>query len=107
MLDVEVTENPLVTDVDEAADILAAPKQAGLSTSLDDFGSGYSSLAYLVRLPIDTLKIDKSFVWALGNAPKRRSIKKAGRQMARSSCCSDQLTSAHQNFTRSPLTTPT
>lgn len=74
MLDVEVTENSLVTDVDEAADILTALKQAGLSTSLDDFGSGYSSLAYLIRLPIDTLKIDKSFVWALGNAPNALGV---------------------------------
>lgn len=84
MLDVEVTENSLVTDFDEAADILTALKQAGLSTSLDDFGSGYSSLAYLVRLPIDTLKIDKSFVWALGHAPNAPGIINAIIALARS-----------------------
>lgn len=65
MLDVEVTEDSLVSDVETATSVLAALKQAGISTSLDDFGSGYSSLGYLIRLPIDTLKIDKSFVQAL------------------------------------------
>ncbi|MGT2491864.1 EAL domain-containing protein [Cupriavidus basilensis] len=57
-----------MSDVEKASSVLDALKQAGVSTSLDDFGSGYSSLAYLVRLPIDTLKIDKSFVWALGRS---------------------------------------
>lgn len=66
MLEVEVTENSLMTDIQAGSQILAALRQAGISTSLDDFGSGYSSLAYLVRLPINTLKIDKAFVRALG-----------------------------------------
>ncbi|WP_236572448.1 putative bifunctional diguanylate cyclase/phosphodiesterase [Burkholderia sp. 8Y] len=74
MLEVEVTENSLVTDIDEAARILGALKEAGLSTSLDDFGSGYSSLAYLVRLPIDRLKIDKSFVWAMEKTPNALGV---------------------------------
>lgn len=65
MLDIEVTEDSLVGDIENATSVLAALKQAGISISLDDFGSGYSSLGYLVRLPIDTLKIDKSFVQAL------------------------------------------
>ncbi|MFM0271806.1 EAL domain-containing protein [Paraburkholderia aspalathi] len=64
MLEIEVTEDSLVSDIEQATSVLAALKQAGIFTSLDDFGSRYSSLSYLVRLPIDTLKIDKSFVRA-------------------------------------------
>ncbi|MGT2434110.1 putative bifunctional diguanylate cyclase/phosphodiesterase (plasmid) [Cupriavidus basilensis] len=84
MLDVEVTENSLMSDVEKASSVLDALKQAGVSTSLDDFGSGYSSLAYLVRLPIDTLKIDKSFVWALGEAPRAMAVISATIGLARS-----------------------
>ncbi|SMP81662.1 sensor domain-containing protein [Noviherbaspirillum suwonense] len=74
VLDIEVTENSLVSDIEKAGSVLAALKQAGLSTSLDDFGSGYSSLGYLVRLPIDTLKIDRSFVQALVDSEKAPAI---------------------------------
>jgi EAL domain-containing protein (putative c-di-GMP-specific phosphodiesterase class I) len=74
MLDIEVTEDSLVSDIEKATSILSALKQAGISTSLDDFGSGYSSLGYLVRLPIDTLKIDKSFVRALAESQKASTV---------------------------------
>jgi EAL domain-containing protein (putative c-di-GMP-specific phosphodiesterase class I) len=74
MLDIEVTEDSLVSDIENATSVLAALKQAGMSTSLDDFGSGYSSLGYLVRLPIDTLKIDKSFVRALIDSEKASAV---------------------------------
>ncbi|MFM0032453.1 EAL domain-containing protein [Paraburkholderia madseniana] len=74
MLDIEVTEDSLVNDIEKATSVLAALKQAGISTSLDDFGSGYSSLGYLVRLPIDTLKIDKSFVRALVDSEKASAV---------------------------------
>lgn len=65
MLDVEITEDCLLSDIEMATSVLAMLKQAGISTSLDDFGAGYSNLSYLVRLPVDTLKIDKSFVRGL------------------------------------------
>lgn len=74
MLDIEVTEDSLVSDIEKATSVLAALKQAGISTSLDDFGSGYSSLGYLVRLPIDTLKIDRSFVQALVDSKKASAV---------------------------------
>jgi diguanylate cyclase (GGDEF)-like protein len=74
MLDIEVTEDSLVSDIGKATSVLAALKQAGISTSLDDFGAGYSSLSYLVRLPIDTLKIDRSFVRALAESGKASAV---------------------------------
>lgn len=74
MLDIEVTEGSLVSDIEKATSVLAALKQAGISTSLDDFGAGYSSLGYLVRLPIDTLKIDKAFVRALVKSEKASAV---------------------------------
>lgn len=74
MLDIEVTEDSLVSDIEKASSVLATLKQAGISTSLDDFGAGYSSLSYLVRLPIDTLKIDKSFVRALVDSEKASAV---------------------------------
>jgi len=84
MLDIEVTEDSLVGDIDKATLVLAALKQAGLSTSLDDFGSGYSSFGYLVRLPIETLKIDKAFVQALAESPKASAVIRGIVALARS-----------------------
>lgn len=71
---IEVTEESLLSDIEKATSVLAALKRAGISTSLDDFGSGYSSLGYLVRLPIDTLKIDRSFVQALVVSEKASAV---------------------------------
>ncbi len=58
----ELTENILVENLDATIDSMSALKKQGISFSLDDFGTGYSSLQYLKRLPINQLKIDKSFV---------------------------------------------
>jgi diguanylate cyclase (GGDEF)-like protein len=84
MLDVEVTEDSLMTDFESAASVLHELKSQGLSTSLDDFGSGYSSLSYLIRLPIDTLKIDRSFVHALGRSPNALAVMRGVIGLARS-----------------------
>jgi diguanylate cyclase (GGDEF)-like protein len=61
-LELEITETAAMTDASAAQDVLERCRALGLSVSLDDFGTYYSSLAYLKRLPIDNVKIDKSFV---------------------------------------------
>ena len=61
-LKLELTESIVLDDVDDALHKMQALKAAGISFALDDFGTGSSSLSYLTRLPIDQLKIDKSFV---------------------------------------------
>jgi diguanylate cyclase (GGDEF)-like protein/PAS domain S-box-containing protein len=62
----ELTEGVLIDDVEATAAKMAALREHGVGFALDDFGTGYSSLAYLRRLPLDQLKIDQSFVQALG-----------------------------------------
>jgi diguanylate cyclase (GGDEF)-like protein/PAS domain S-box-containing protein len=61
-LEIEILESAAIADMDVAVSRLAAIKATGVVISLDDFGTGFSSLAYLRRLPVDTLKIDRSFV---------------------------------------------
>ncbi|MBI5088776.1 MAG: EAL domain-containing protein, partial [Actinobacteria bacterium] len=63
---VEMTETTVMDDIDLTVDILQQLKRMGLSVSIDDFGTGYSSLEYLHRMPIDEVKIDRSFIAGLG-----------------------------------------
>ena len=65
-LTIEVTENVMIANPKKAAATLRQLQRLGLGLSLDDFGTGYSSLAYLSQLPVNSLKIDRSFISALG-----------------------------------------
>lgn len=62
LLEIEITEGVMINNMNETIDKLQALKDMGLRVSLDDFGTGYSSLNYLQMLPLNTLKIDKSFI---------------------------------------------
>lgn len=62
LLEIELTESLLLQDIDVGIDILREMKGLGVQVAIDDFGTGFSSLSYLKRLPVDKLKIDKSFV---------------------------------------------
>ena len=61
----ELTESTLIEDLDAGVALIERLKELGVSLALDDFGTGYSSLSYLKRLPVDTIKIDRSFVSGL------------------------------------------
>ena len=73
-IEVEITESMLIKSFDKNLKILQQIKELGVSIALDDFGTGYSSLNYLTKLPIDVLKIDRSFVIDLITNPKSKCI---------------------------------
>lgn len=74
LLELELTESVAVFDVDRATSIMYQLKELGVTLSLDDFGTGFSSLSYLMRLPVDKLKIDRSFVSGLQDSARSRAI---------------------------------
>lgn len=73
----EITESVLMADMHNAQHILEKLRAEGIRFFLDDFGTGYSSLSYLKRLPIDGLKIDRSFVRDLDTDPDSQAIARA------------------------------
>lgn len=73
-LDVELTENTLMGDIEGNSRTLLALRDLGVQVTVDDFGTGYSSLSCLVRLPINAIKIDQSFITQLDSSPERQAV---------------------------------
>ncbi len=74
LLELEVTESFLLNSLEETAALLSQLKRMNIKVSIDDFGTGYSSLSYLRQLPLDTLKIDKSFIDVVAEEGSGKSI---------------------------------
>ncbi|HUF86623.1 MAG TPA: EAL domain-containing protein [Thermohalobaculum sp.] len=83
-LEIEVTETVLMTHAEAAVPILQCLRGKGVRIALDDFGTGYSSLSYLQKFPVDTLKIDQSFVRKIGALPDGAALVTAVINIARS-----------------------
>lgn len=83
-LELEITESTLVSSLMDATKLLNNLQELGVKISLDDFGTGYSSLNYLTKMPIDTLKIDKSFIDNICNSTKDSCIAESIIQLAHS-----------------------
>jgi predicted signal transduction protein with EAL and GGDEF domain len=75
-IDFEITETALMTNFDRAREAILTLKRIGAQISLDDFGTGYSSLNYVHRLPLDKIKIDRSFVQEMEASALARDIVK-------------------------------
>jgi EAL domain-containing protein (putative c-di-GMP-specific phosphodiesterase class I) len=83
LLELELTESQTLDDSDTTINIMLALKRLGVSLSLDDFGTGWSSLSYLRRFPIDRIKIDRSFVKDLLSQPAAEEVVKTILTMSR------------------------
>ncbi len=76
-LELEITEGVLIEDFERGLALLRRLKALGVRISMDDFGSGYSSLTYLQAFPFDKIKIDRAFVMNLGHNPQSAAIVRA------------------------------
>ena len=76
-LEIEVTESAIVRDLEAARDVLSSLRDAGVRIALDDFGTGYSSLYHLRNFKLDKIKIDRSFIRAMGSEAESAAIVRA------------------------------
>lgn len=83
-LGIEITETALLGSRTEAAEVLTAVRDLGVHIAVDDFGSGYSTLKYLQELPVDSVKIDRSFVVGCASSMRNRSVLSSLVQLAKS-----------------------
>ncbi|WP_046962229.1 GGDEF domain-containing phosphodiesterase [Alcanivorax sp. NBRC 101098] len=84
LLELELTESLIMEDMEQNIELLQQLRSRGVELALDDFGTGYSSLSYLKRFPVDTLKIDRSFIMELDKNPDDAAITRAIIDMAHS-----------------------
>ena len=73
-LELEITESLIMENIEENIPKLRAVRELGTTIAIDDFGTGYSSLSYIAKLPINALKIDRSFIVEIPNSPDAMSI---------------------------------
>jgi len=104
LLELEVTESSVMHSIDRAIEVLSALKAMGVRLAIDDFGTGYSSLAQLKRFPIDTLKVDRSFIRDIPGDAEDRAIAEAiiamGRTLSLTVVAEGVETIEQQNFLR-------
>jgi EAL domain-containing protein (putative c-di-GMP-specific phosphodiesterase class I) len=82
-IDLEITESMIMEDIGRSIEKLSAIRALGVGLSLDDFGTGYSSLSYIAKLPVTTLKIDRSFIAAMSESAEHMAIVSAVISLAR------------------------
>jgi EAL domain-containing protein (putative c-di-GMP-specific phosphodiesterase class I) len=98
-LRVEITETLAMTNPEQMVEALSRLRNLGVRLAIDDFGTGYSSLTYLKRFPVDTLKIDKSFISSLGVDPEDTAIVRATLALAQTlglSTTAEEIETAEQ-----------
>jgi EAL domain-containing protein (putative c-di-GMP-specific phosphodiesterase class I) len=83
-LKLEITESMMMRDPEASLEAMKIFRSRNIHLVIDDFGTGYSSLSYLRRFPVDTLKVDKSFVEGLGKDPESTAIVQAVISLAKS-----------------------
>jgi len=104
LLQIEVTESMMMQDVSRALEVLNAIQSRGIALAIDDFGTGYSSMSLMKQFPIDTIKIDRSFVRDLAEDPEDQAIAQAiismGKALGMTIVAEGVETTAQETFLR-------